>query len=77
MFGYIECPACKSGWEIALDEDYCGFCGKKKVDYSFKNYGSEGELIYFKPGEEYLLKLRIKNHGLQQIKINQIRVRES
>ena len=73
----MECSSCKSGWEIASDEDYCGFCGKKKIRYSFKKVGPEDELVYFKPGEEYRLTLTIENSGLQQIKINQIRIRES
>ena len=77
MSKYTECPACNSGWEISPDENFCGFCGKKKIQYSFKRVGEDDELIYFKTGVEYQMTLVIENTGLQQIKINQIRVRES
>lgn len=77
MENYLECPKCSSGWEIAKNEHFCGFCGEKKISYELRAVATGERLVYFKTGEEYSFDLKLKNKGLDTLTVNRVSVREN
>ncbi len=77
MENYLECPKCSSGWEIAKNEHFCGFCGEKKINYELGAATPGERLVYFKNGEEHRFDLKLKNKGLDTLTVNRISIREN
>lgn len=75
MENYLECPKCSSGWEIAKNEHFCGFCGEKKINYKMEAVAPGERLVYFKTGGEYSFDLKLKNNGLDTLRVNRILIR--
>lgn len=64
-----KCKKCDSGWEIKDDENYCGWCGARKVAFEVTPDKNNPELIYNDSKNEITLRYKIKNLSSKNITV--------
>ena len=68
----IKCINCKSGWEIAPEESFCGWCGSPTLNFKV-SFEHEEPLLYAdeleNSTESIIISLRIENTGIKPINI--------